>query len=397
MLSEPSDEDLEIERNDIRDMLRTISASTSNGIDDDKTQSLSLSRTSNKICLRILHRLLTACQEVIGADTATTNEQRMQRLFPETAAHAFSALAKPLSTVAEAYISNTDRSDLSKQILMQGLSILVNACIAVTRVFHYQSANGVSVVFQQLFSCCRVVTISIASLAPMLSSLCFDKEMTNGVIQALPYLLECSTLSLEHFPELYAPSILEHSMYEIRGAMRGPGGDDHVGCIALKRLSTESDTLTQHVIVAIKPFTNRLCNLLEKLKNLESTRGKGVAHGNEGVTPQSRRILLNILCTIELKSQCSPGMSQVLSAVYNSALDSICRYEVASLDEQTLFHICENTFDIAMFPPEIVTSMFSADDKDKATQSLHILATTCIQGYRLNFVGTEAYKEVSIS
>jgi hypothetical protein len=402
ILSEPSDEDLEIERNDIRDLLRTITTANSGGLDDAPSTSSSSPKVV-AVCLHILHRLLTACQEVITVAVPNNNNvnnnnnntiARVQLLlFPETAAHAFSSLAKPLYYVAESYVSNNDRSDITKQILSQALTILVNMCIIVTRAF--QSSTSIDAQFHQLFPCCRIVSITIASITPMLSCLCYDNDvMQNGVIQALPYLIECVILSIEQFPELYAPSILEHSMYEIRGAMRGPGGDDHVGCLALKRLSTESDILTQHVIVAIKPFINRLCYQLEKLKNIELSRGKGIAHGITGVTSQSRRILLNILCTLELKSQATTGMSNVLSAMYNSTLDTICSFRSDSFDEQTLFHMCETALDIAMFPPEVVLSIFCSDDNDKSTQSLHILATACIRGYSSNIKQVEANKEV---
>lgn len=364
----PSDEELEIERNDVRDLLRTVTGSGDSGSDATAASS----QKPIDVCLHILSRIVLACGE------AVSSAREQQQLFPETAAHAFSSLAKSLNHAAKFYCKFEHPPDDLKQILGRALSTILDASNIVINAFH-QAAP-----IQEIFPIARVLNIAIASMSPMLSYISHrNSDLLDGMSHVLPSVIHVAILSIEHIPELCAPSILDHSIYDIRGAMRGPGGDDHVGCLTLLRITTESDFLVQQVVCSVGPFIERLCKLLSELKGVEQDRGKGIVYGSRGVTPQSRRILVKVLCHLELKSNGSLGASSLLSAVFNTSLNVIAGSNMQALDVHTLFDISESAFDLASFSPDIIVTLFV--DCDQETNSnvkcLETITSACVRGY----------------
>jgi hypothetical protein len=80
-----SDEELEVERNDIRDLIRVLAGSAVEGQPmPDKPLT---------ICLHVLSHILTQCRETLSHASAH------RQLCPETVVHAFSAVGKFNSSI----------------------------------------------------------------------------------------------------------------------------------------------------------------------------------------------------------------------------------------------------------------------------------------------------------
>lgn len=214
-----SDEDLEIERNDIRDLLRTIT--TSGDVEFSNALHQRHEDGPLLICIQILTLILSACQDAIASAQQRQEQQqdlRIQLLLPETIVHAFSALAKPLNQVGRIFLeTHKNPSEWHQQCLHKGVSILSDLTNIMIKAFHRQG-----VVAKEILPLSRLVEITISSMSPMLSSLSSyaklvsDGELMDQISQLLSAAIHCSILSLERIPELFAPSVLECSMFEIR-------------------------------------------------------------------------------------------------------------------------------------------------------------------------------------
>lgn len=348
-----SDEDLESERNDIRDLLRTVA-----GI----APSLSEKPASIVVPVTILLRLVHACSQPIQ-EAAASNV-----LFPEPALHAFSALAKPINSVASLWVQSAANrtvgdslddslDDSINAILNLSFQIMLSAGRFVIQAFSVVSQN-------EILPPSRLYNLAVASLAPMLSTLASVSTMEPTVKGLVEIGIEAAAISLLRLPELSGPSSLRSTRFDIRGAMRSPGGEDHVGVLALMRLSSESDLLS-HVFVAAKDsVVLDLCTVYEELKKMEDKRGPGVFYGI-GVLPKSRRILLGIICNLEITSAGSAGASGALTSLFNNSVDSIVNIgENQHFNAENLFRVSESAFDIAAFSQTTVNSLFAVSHVD---------------------------------
>jgi hypothetical protein len=212
-LGRDNDEDLESERNDVRDVLRTVSSipSTANEHAGGDLASLTFATSS------ILLRLVQACAQPIR-DAVASNS-----LFSEPALHAFSALAKPINSAASLYAKNIGNSICEENIttiLRVSLEIVSNAGSCLLRAFPVASVN-------ETLPLSRLYDLAIASLAPMFSTLCQIQSMTREVEAIIRICIDAAASSLLRIPELTGPSTLRQTRFDIRGAMRSPGGEDH--------------------------------------------------------------------------------------------------------------------------------------------------------------------------
>jgi hypothetical protein len=365
-----SDEDLEMERNDVRDVLRTVAVSEDGG----STAFADCSRPPLEVTLQILARLLHTCAE------AVQSAQKGNQLFPETAVHCFSALAKPLNQLSKCYVKSGQPGgavDILRAAL-QNLGACLQIVIDAFPVFP----------LSELLPASRVVDLSIASLSPMISNLCNIPGLKEDVEKVVQLSLRSAAVSVAHIPELATPSTLGFSMYDIRGAMRGPGGEDHVGCLAIMRLAFESDNLARTMVQAAGSDVQQLCQLHSQLKSIEISREKGVDHG-QGVTPKSRRILLGIICHLEIVTEGAAGCASMLTDLFNSAVAAIAAYNTVDSssfsDENVIYQMCENTWDLTAFSPVIVATLFNGEGGELAAQRLDCIRalTTCIcNGYK---------------
>jgi hypothetical protein len=346
-LEENNDEELESERNDVRDIMRTITGG------DGKFPSEASLQITSQVLLRILH----ACAETIQAPSRTDKP-----LFPETALHAFSALAKPINHLAERY--SLSSSENVRNILKLALGIMATVGHRLVNVSPQLSIND-------LLPLSRLANLAVASYPPMLSALVSHPEFETETLHVIQVSIKSAALSIIQVPELVAPSSLRSTRYDIRGAMRTPGGEDHVGCLALMRLALESNALALCFIRSEESTVAQLCRLYEQLKTMENERGQGVFHGR-GVLPKSRRILLGIICHLEIVTAGEAGVSDVLRHIFDTAVNAIASVgpQTTEFSAEVLFRICENVFDLSAFSPAMVTALYDFDFNDASSQRL---------------------------
>jgi hypothetical protein len=216
-LGEDNDEDLESERNDVREVLRTMSCFPSTTSIRSENYPASLIAVSSSILLRLLQCCALPIQEA-----ATTNT-----LFPETALHAFSALAKPINSVASLYLEYLNQGAPEDKnfivILNLAFEIIKTAGRCLLLVFPIASVK-------EILPLSRVYNLAVASLSPLLSKLTQIPTMEPEVKTIMRIGIEAAATSMLRLPELTGPSSLRSSRFDIRGAMRSPGGEDHGKC-----------------------------------------------------------------------------------------------------------------------------------------------------------------------
>ena len=341
-----SNEELEVYRNDIRDLLRALT-----GGEDDEL--LNVPRPS----LQLLYRTTLALREEI---------RHNQQIPPETFVHTFSTLAKPLSRLARDWLR--DQDEPSKCCLYHALEVL-SACLERVTVLFRESLIDI----QLVLPLARTLNIGVASTAPMLSALATSSITQQVVSGVLPLATRLSLFSLRFLPEL---ATSENLRYEIRGTMRGPGGEDHVGSLSLMRLTSESDLLTSFVVQAVAPEIKELCKVHEYLKSMERCWDESP---NPKTTPKSRRILLGVICRLEISSRGQAGASEMLSTLVHSAVSSIASIDsISRLDEQSFFLLCETAHDLASLAPLLSSSFFDQGENKKC---LEILRSAVVQWY----------------
>lgn len=364
-LAANNDEDLENERNDVRDVLRCISSSPElNG----KPRSQSAMNLTSRILLQLLQACAQPLQEI---------KEDPCMLFPETALHAFSALAKPLNSTAKVFARSP--SDDLGLILTLATDILSNAGQRLIRAFPVAPVNDI-------LPLSRLFNLAVSSLSPMLSTLAPIQAFERSVLHATDTLIQAASLSLLRIPELTSESTLRSTRYDIRGAMRSPGGEDHVGVLALMRLASESEVLARVFVSTKKSIVIDLCKLFEQLKAMEHERGRGVLHGR-GVLPKSRRILLGVICRLEIATAGAAGASGVLKDIFVSAVTSIASLN-AQINQPTadmLFQICEHVFDLAAFSPTMIGTLFNFKIDDAMSPEaicMNVLHSSGVFGYK---------------
>jgi hypothetical protein len=361
-----NDEDLEQERNDVRDVLRTVG-----GCIGPDGSSRDADSNTVRVTSLILLRILQVCADSIQAAANTSN------LFAESAAHAFSSLAKPVNQLAQSFVqSQLPPLQESRTILNLTLGILASMSQQLVDAFPHAAVS-------ELFPISRLSNLAVSSFAPMLSALVSHSEFEQRVLSVVNLSIKSSAMSIVTLPELSAPSTLRSTRYDIRGAMRSPGGEDHVGCLALMRLATESDSLA-HVFLRSDPtIVRQLCELYEKLKTMETERGQGVLHGH-GVLPKSRRILLGVICHLEIVTGGAASVSDVLRGTFASAIYAIAHQcqQTSDYSADTLSQICENVFDLAAFSPTMIQSLYEFEDARAPNSSaLSVLRQAGVYGY----------------
>lgn len=375
-----NDEEVEVERNDARDLIRAVCGCEGDIARGDTSIPMDVSM---EILRQIVQSVAQAC------DTGTV-------LPPETAVHALSALAKPLNVLADAYTKGYRCEGIAETLLLLILA-LGNVHRSTIVVFENKAS------FKDVFPVSRLANLATAAFAPSLSALCklttylhdTDQNLSKTACETVDVSVHAAALSIVHIPELAAESTLDHSQYDIRGAMRGPGGEDHVGCLALMRLAFESDELAAAMMTtnernaSASSLPLELCGLHEKLKSLENERGPGVAHG-PGVAGKSRRILCQTICHLVLLNSDNEQDREavaVLNDMFLSLIASVA--ELASSpaitgDTERIYRICEGVLDLSAFSPSMVSRIFEdgVDESSSIRQRfINGVVETCQCGY----------------
>ncbi|KAL3925084.1 MAG: hypothetical protein SGILL_000640, partial [Bacillariaceae sp.] len=216
---------------------------------------------------------------------------------------------------------------------------------------------------------------------PMLSSLVGDTDFENQVVSVVGIAIEAAGVSLERLPELPSPSTLRSSRFDVRGAMRSPGGEDHVGVLTLLRFASESDALSRVFLASKQRILLELCVLHKELKKMEVSRGVGVFWG-VGVLPKSRRILLSIVCNLATIAD-DAQVSKELMAIFEHSVSSIVRLSGRPTPE-AMFFTCESVSDIAALGAWATRALFTAEnDSSVESKCLHILHESTNLGFRV--------------
>jgi len=346
-------------------VLRTVSGFGEGG----STSTATSSRRPHKLSIAILSNILQACNSRLDSD------QHKGLPLEETLVHAFSALAKPLNVAAKYCASNGYDKELMP-IVDLARSFLQRICDSTVNAFQ-PNVDPLS-----LLSVARTVCISCASFSPSLASVysmsgaSFDSSVLDSI-----YML--SILSLETIPELWAPTHHPMSQYDIRGCFKSPGGEDHVGVLALMRLVHENDTFTQLMTTVSHKYIHRLCALYNRLLSKEVNRGIGVNHGI-GVAPVSRRILLGVLCRLETGTATDDklAISSLLERNFVETIDTVLlRQDDAT--QAAYFEVTERVFDLTYFTPVLLMGLFSCEDAtDKRRVCLQAIANMVVRGYQ---------------
>ena len=141
------------------------------------------------------------------------------------------------------------------------------------------------------------------------------------------------------------------------------------------RLANESGPLSMVLLKSNASMLADLCELYETLKRIEDQRGVGVYYGI-GVLPKSRRILLRVICNLEALSNEKGQASRLLTSMFESSVTSIAssNHQLENIGAEILSKICESTFDIAAFSPNILQSLFDVSSSGTLQAGcLHVL------------------------
>lgn len=143
------------------------------------------------------------------------------------------------------------------------------------------------------------------------------------------------------------------------------------------RLAFESECLSKVFLQCKETILIDLCKLYEELRKMEEQRGVGIIYGI-GVFPKSRRILLGVICHLEIVSGGTMGASDILGTMLKSSMDTIAgiHKRMNCYQAEDLYRVCESTFDIASFSSDAVQSVFNISDNTSTSLQaicLHVL------------------------
>ena len=135
-----------------------------------------------------------------------------------------------------------------------------------------------------------------------------------------------------------------------------------VGCIALVRLSFESDNMAFAMLsVYGSSLLRDLASLHQELKTLENNRPPGREDGI-GVAPISRRLVLRTishLCMLQMKASDDESGRIILHELLQVPLSEISFQKDLPLTSDKLFRVCESTFDLASFNSIVIADLFN--------------------------------------
>ena len=374
-LTENNDEDIEIERNDVRDLLRAVC-----------TLEVTASQDPH-VSLMILDHIVEHCVKGVS-DHSIHNS-----LPPETIIHALSAPAKSLKTLAREFAQSgvVDRH-LAEKIIHNSLDCLSFYCEKLLNGFSQ------SLPMSETLPVSRLICITVASFAPFFATM-IEKEQSPLLAKthrSIGLAILAIAASISNLPELIAESSLENTRYDIRGAMRAPGGEDHCGCIALMRIVKAGEGLARSSLECASRISNteimttykELAKVYVSLHGAEIERPPGQLHG-KGVTPKSRRVFLTALSKIGLSTMkahptTSDSVSAELKSLFQKPIDVIlsCKQRTDVTQAQAMFVLCEACFDLSAFPPKLCKELFAVNGF--GTAATEALIEACLTGFNQN-------------
>ena len=163
---------------------------------------------------------------------------------------------------------------------------------------------------------------------------------------------------------------------------RGPGGEDHVGILALMRMSEESDDLTLAMFEVQPAILSDFVELHARLKASEVSRG--LRDWGAGVCPVSRRILLRVICRLSKFPGAGQGQA-VMQQLVNAPLKEITSRKQSPYCAEKLYSYAEASYDLAYFPPALLSNALST-----VPEALEAVTMTVIEGYSRPFPDEQA-------
>ena len=349
-----SDHDLEVERNNVRDVVRSLG------------------------CLSplILRYLVSSCHNNPRVTITLSDSKETYNLPSENVMHTISALAKPLNRLT----NNNDQIDEEmSSILIQALDLVGSCSKTLSAIFRRGQYHRLKKV---MFPVSRLCCMAVASYSPFLSSICkisnanilpHLKQLRDCFEENFRYCVDQSLMSLRYIPEYAAQSSLGDTQYDIRGAMCGPGGEDHVGCLVLMRLVDEGESLSTYLASIDSssfPIFNLILAILDELKRSEVNRGLNSAE-HEITTPMTRRIILRSLSKLVLKKQSG---EEYLASLFQSSLNILSSFSFDDVcSSEDIFRLCEEVFDLSFFG-SYSSNLFSSE-----FLSMHKVASLALQ------------------
>ena len=216
-----------------------------------------------------------------------------------------------------------------------------------------------------------------------MDNLVFDSS--DNAKQLLVPMVSMALLSLRHIPELTAASTLATTCnYDIRGAMRGPGGEDHVACITLMRMCREA-RLKEMLINFIGPkFIQEMCGVYVYLKE------HGVSNDTAGphTTPMTRRIVLQTVSHIADVM----GDNLALEAIFRTTIADLKCDGGTRMDANKVRCMAEAMFDLCYFSAGVgnllvmSNSNDSSDDVSISNDALQGVINVLVMGYAVQGV-----------
>ena len=377
-------EDLEVERNDVRDLLRAVC-----GFDHAETY----------ISLTILDRIVQYFHESLSSHSSQSG------LPSETIIHGLSAVAKPLQRLAKMIDDGLAKIPHAEKIFTSSLDIIK----LFSEKFLFAISSGSHIT--NVLPIGRLICITLASFAPFFGKMVrsthiLPENLTIKLQEAVGYSILAVAASIKTIPELCAVSTLENTRYDIRGTMRPPGGEDHCGCIAFTRILKEGGCLGQMCLEYAAQASNsnvtsvyaELANIYVDLHRSETERPPGQIYG-QGVAPKSRRMYLTALSNIGLNvMHAHPLTTELISselrALIQKPIDVItsCNQRSDLADAEKMFMLCEASFDLAAFPSDFCKELFSAESF--GIQATEILVGACVSVY--DRISTEEPSELIV-
>ena len=325
------DEELEIERNDIRDLMRTVTQNSSS-----------------------FHFMLQQCHlQILASPPGSLNE---------TAVHALSAFAKNLLLLTQSHQSlagdDLKRCFAIADLALECQNLALERCISLVNLV--DPATGGVANLPASFQSFRVTLLAgsvfvvwcNALLNVDEASLPFPTTYRAEVHRLVRLSTEFACLSAVRVKE-FPQDVVDVNVFvgvresEVSGAFHSPGGEDHVGLIVLYRLCCEDGQCATIMTHALQS----LLQVHQHLFSIEQKRAGGMM-----ATSKSRRLALKSIgkvCLIDEKFDTLRSLVEERTSVM-----------VAVLGDQTssgggaegMFRLCEAVLDLGEFDVTVINS-----------------------------------------
>ncbi|GMH68085.1 hypothetical protein TL16_g04844 [Triparma laevis f. inornata] len=304
------DSELEIERNDVRELVRTI-GEMPNGV--------------------------TAFLSHLKND--------------ESSYHIFSALAKPISTLLKNPSINNNNNNL--EVYTTALNTLESYLTSSSNILQCltsQNPNSSPLPsasygdsFQTLRLTCLTLTSHGVYLHPLSQLHPHHLPQITNILNIGTKFSIASTSSIREYPQTHLPiNIIKQSLPSVNGEFHSPGGEDHLGCLGLNRLCTIKS-----------PVQLLMCNYLDDIYNLHEQMCERERKGDmAGIscTGKSRRLVLQSVCKLCLRC----GRLEVLESLLERRLGIINHAINSSPTTTSLYNLTESILDCSEFDAGVI-------------------------------------------